>query len=101
MSNELTQDIPLPEDLQQRLKILYDVLEINPTQLTPSLTVSNKLHEIIEQIMVLFQLSNMVNDRKDDLEILNERELQIKELVNAHTWEIKQEMREQLNRGIK
>lgn len=31
MSNELTQDFPLPEDLQQRMKILYDVLEINPT----------------------------------------------------------------------
>lgn len=30
-----------------------------------------------------------------------ERELQIKELVNAHSWEIKQELRDQLNRGIK
>ena len=102
MSNELTQDFPLPENLQQRMKILYDVMEINPAQLaTPSLKVSKQLHEIIEQIMIFFQLDNMVSDRKDDLDILMERELQIKELVNAHTWEIKQELREQLNRGIK
>ena len=72
------------------MKILYDVMEINPAQLaTPSLKVSKQLHEIIEQIMIFFQLDNMVSDRKDDLDILMERELQIKELVNAHTWEIK------------
>ena len=41
MSNELTQDLPLPENLQQRLKILYEVLEINPSQLLPSLEISN------------------------------------------------------------
>ena len=43
----------------------------------------------------------MVKDRKDDLEILMERESQIKELVNAHTWEIKQDFRDHLNRNIK
>lgn len=42
----------------------------------------------------------MVNDRKDDLDILMERELQIKELVNAHTWEIKQDLRDRMNQGI-
>ena len=54
MSNELVQDIPLPENLQQRLKILQEVLEINPSNLTPSLGVSNMLHEILEQILTLF-----------------------------------------------
>lgn len=94
MSNELNQDVPLPEDLQQGLKMFQEVLEVKPSKLTPSLTVSNKLHEIYEQIMINFQLENMVNDRKDDLEILLEREEQIKELVNAHTQEQKQDFKE-------
>jgi len=42
----------------------------------------------------------MVNDRKDDLEILLEREMQIKELVSAHTWDIKQGLRDRMDQGL-
>ncbi len=34
----------------------------------------------------MFQYENMINDKKQDLDLLVDKELQIKELVNAHTW---------------
>ena len=50
--------------------------------------------------MTLIQFDNMVKDRKADLGILLERETQIKELVSAHTWDIKQSLRDRMDQAI-
>jgi hypothetical protein len=42
----------------------------------------------------------MINDRKQDLDLLIDKELQIKELVSAHTWDIKKLMTKQMKDGV-
>lgn len=65
---------------------MHSVLDINTFKITPSLEVSNQLQKINEQLLIMFQYENMINDKKQDLDLLVDKELQIKELVNAHTW---------------
>ena len=46
MSNEISQDIPIPDHLKEQVKQMYEALEINTHELHPSMAVSNLLGEI-------------------------------------------------------
>ena len=43
MSNELSQDLPLPEHLLLKIKVMHSVLDINNFKMTPTINVSNHL----------------------------------------------------------
>lgn len=48
MSNEISQDIPIPVHLQEQVKLMHEALEINTFELHPSMAVSNMLGKINE-----------------------------------------------------
>jgi hypothetical protein len=83
MSNELAQPLPLPEHLVNKTKVIYEALEISTDKLHPSARVSETLHQINEQLMILYQFESMIQRRREDLEMLNEKEEQLKVLVSA------------------
>jgi len=92
LSNELAQDIPIPEDLQKKVRVMHEALNINPHNLHPSSRVANVLNLINEQLMIHFQFEFMIDKRKQDLEMINEKEEQFKQLVSAQTWNYKEIM---------
>jgi len=54
LSNELCQDIPLPEELQKKVRVMYEALDINPHDILPSSKVAGVLNQINEQLMIHF-----------------------------------------------
>lgn len=62
---------------------MYEALEINTHELHPSMAVSNLLGEINSQLLIMFQFKNMIEEKQEDLEMLLEKEEQIKQLVSA------------------
>jgi hypothetical protein len=43
MSNELSQDLPLPDYLKLKMKVTYEALGINLFELTPTMAVSDMI----------------------------------------------------------
>lgn len=62
---------------------MYEALEINTHELHPSMAVSNLLGEINSQLLIMFQFKSMIEEKQEDLEMLLEKEEQIKQLVSA------------------
>ena len=62
--------------------------------------VSNLLQEINEQLLTMFQFENMISQRTQDFDLLTEKEEQIKELVQAHTWVIKKNLIHQQQKKV-
>ena len=71
---------------------MHEALDIDTHKLTPTMKVSNLLQEINEQLLTMFQFENMISQRTQDFDLLTEKEEQIKELVQAHTWVIKKNL---------
>lgn len=83
MSNAMSQDPPLSQPLVEQMKIMYEALDINPNELFPSSRVYKKLQEINQQMLVMFQLKHMIEEKKQDFEMLKDKEEQIEQVVNA------------------
>ena len=96
LSNAMSQDPPLNQPLVEQMKIMYEALDINPNELFPSSRVYEKLHEINQQMLVMFQLKHMIDEKKQDFEMLKEKEEQIEQVVNAQTWNIKEMLDQKL-----
>jgi hypothetical protein len=69
---------------------MHEALNINPYNILPSSKVSNLLNQINEQLMIHFQFEFMIEKRRQDLEMIGEKEEQFKQLVSAQTWNYKE-----------
>ena len=47
-------------------------------------------------MLVMFQLKHMIDEKKQDFEMLKEKEEQIEQVVNAQTWNIKEMLDQKL-----
>lgn len=48
---------------------------IDAAELHPSAAISDKMRELVDQLLIMFQYEHMINERKGDLDLLVEKEL--------------------------
>ena len=94
ISSELAQDPPLPEHTLQKMKALFTAVDIVPGNLHPSIKVAEKLREIHQQQLIMFEYEHMINERKDDLDLMVEKEMQLRELVTVHSYSERRQLHE-------
>lgn len=54
MSNEVSQIPPIPNALQNKMRVIHEALEIDTQALVPTTKIASKMAEINEHLMVLF-----------------------------------------------
>jgi DNA-directed RNA polymerase len=92
LSSEITQDPPLDEKLQKKIKVFYEALEIDTQKLHPSTKVAQMMNQINDQLLTIIQFDSMIEKRNADFEMLKAKEEQIESIVSAQTWRSKEDL---------
>ena len=79
----------MPEHLLSKIKVMFSVFDVDSSRLIPSGAVADKMDAIMEQLLIMFQYEHMINERKEDLDLFVEKEMQLKEVVHAQSYDHK------------
>ena len=94
ISSELQQEAPLPENLQAKIKVMTGVFGLETGTLHPSSAISGKMSALVDQLLIMFQYEHMINERKDDLDMLVEKELQLREAIYAQSQDFRRQQKD-------
>lgn len=100
ISSELQQDAPLPDSLQAKIKVMFQVFGIDVTELHPSTPISDKMSELIDQLLIMFQYEHMIDERKADLDLLVEKELQLREAIYAQSQDYRRQQKDAKDKDV-
>ena len=90
MSNEISQELPLPDDVKAKIKVMYQATDIDVFKLAPSMAISNKIKQINEELMIMYEYETIQKRKHQEYQMIMDKEEQIQEIANVQSWSQKE-----------